>query len=289
MTTRRKKASLLIGALLSAVVAVFPLGQAVAAADAASPTGRYVALGDSYSADSGVMPIAKGTNPICLQSARNYPKLVAADLGLSLVDATCGGATVAHLTKSQYPGVPAQLDALDGTESVVTLGIGGNDNNLFASAIGLCGAFAPIAVLNLGAPCKQTYGDHFDRLIDSDAPAIGAAIDAIRQRAPHAKVYVVGYLDILPQSGRCFARMPLTTGDTAYMNAVQKHINTMLAQEAELHGATFIDTYTPSIGHDVCQPAGVRWIEPPLSAQPIHPGPDGAAAQARIVAAAISS
>jgi len=284
------RASLLLGAVLSAAVALCPLGQGVAsAADTAATAGRYVALGDSYSADSGVMPITKGTNPICLQSARNYPKLVAADLGLSLVDATCGGATVAHLTKSQYPGVPAQLDALDGTESVVTVGIGGNDSNLFASAIGLCGVFAPIAVLNLGAPCKQTYGDHFDRLIDSDATAIGAAIEAIRQRAPHAHVYVVGYPDILPQSGRCFAQMPLTTGDTAYMNAVQKHVNTMLAEEAQLHGATFIDTYTPSIGHDVCQPAGVRWIEPPLSGQPIHPGPDGAAAQARIVAAAISS
>jgi hypothetical protein len=285
MATTRTKASLLVGTMLAAALAASGLTPAVAAAG----TGRYVALGDSYSADSGVLPIAKGTNPLCLQSARDYPKLVAADLGLSLVDATCGGATVAHLAKSQYPGVPAQLDALDGSESVVTLGMGGNDNNLFASAIALCGAFAPIAAFDIGAPCKQTYGERFDRLIDSDAPAIGAAIDAIRQHSPQAKVYVVGYLDILPQSGRCFLQMPLTTGDTAYMNAVQKHINTMLAEQAGLHGATYIDTYTPSIGHDVCKSAGIRWIEPPLSGQPIHPGPNGAAAQARIVAAAISS
>jgi hypothetical protein len=280
----------MIGVLLAMAVAGSQLSQEAAAAAGTSLTGgRYVALGDSHSADSGVMPLAKGTNPFCLQSARDYPKLAAADLGLALMDATCGGATVAHLTRSQYPGVPAQLDALDGTESVVTLGIGGNDNNLFASAIALCGAFAPIAVFDLGAPCKQAYGDRFDRLIESDASAIGAAIEAIRQRAPHAQVYVVGYLDILPQSGRCFAKMPLTTGDTAYMNAVQKHINTMLAEQAALHGVAFIDTYTPSIGHDVCQPVGVRWIEPPLSGQPIHPGPAGAAAQARIAAAAISS
>jgi hypothetical protein len=280
----------MIGVLLAMAVAGSQLSQGAAAAAGTSLTGgRYVALGDSYSADSGVMPLAKGTNPFCLQSARDYPKLAAADLGLALMDATCGGATVAHLTRSQYPGVPAQLDALDGSESVVTLGIGGNDNNLFASAIALCGAFAPIAVFDLGAPCKQAYGDRFDRLIESDASAIGAAIEAIRQRAPHAQVYVVGYLDILPQSGRCFAKMPLTTGDTAYMNAVQKHINPMLAEQAALHEVAFIDTYTPSIGHDVCQPVGVRWIEPPLSGQPIHPGPAGAAAQARIVAAAISS
>jgi hypothetical protein len=278
---------LLVGVILAATATTLPLGQAVAAS--AAPGGRYVALGDSYSADSGVLPLAKGTSPICLQSAHNYPKVVAADLDLSLVDATCGGATVAHLTKAQYPQVPAQLDALNGTESVVTLGIGGNDNNLFASAIALCGVFAPYAVLDIGSPCKQSYGDRFDTLIESDAPAIGTAIGAIHQRSPHAAVYVIGYLDILPQSGRCFTRMPLTTGDTAYMNSVQVHVNAMLAAQAALHGATYVDTYTPSIGHDVCQPAGVRWIEPPVSPQPIHPGPDGAAAQARIVAAAIGS
>jgi lysophospholipase L1-like esterase len=288
MSRTRRGVSLVVGVALATVLGASPL-LPVGAAAGVTPTGRYVALGDSYSADSGVLPVAAGTNPLCLQSARDYPKLVAADLGLSLVDATCGGATVTHLTEAQYPRVPAQLDALDGTESVVTLGIGGNDNNLFASAIALCGLFAPLALFDLGSPCRQAYGDRFDRLIEADAPAIGAAIEAIRQRAPHATVYVVGYLDILPQARRCFARMPLTTGDTAYMNAVQRHVNTMLAEQAALHGVRFIDTYTPSIGHDVCKPAGIRWIEPPLSGQPIHPGPDGAAAQARIVAAAISS
>ncbi|RNL81135.1 SGNH/GDSL hydrolase family protein [Nocardioides marmorisolisilvae] len=284
MTRSRTGTSLLAAALLAAVL----LAPQHAAAEV-SPGGRYVALGDSYSADSGVGPLAKGSYPFCLQSARNYPKLVAADLGLSLTDVTCGGATTGNLTKSQYPGVAPQLDALNGTESVVTLGMGGNDSFLFAGAIAACGAFAPVALLDLGAPCKQKYGDRFDRLIEADAPAIGAALDAIHQRSPHAVLYVVGYLDILPQSGRCYAKMPLTTGDTAYMNGVEKHINTMLAQQAALHGARFIDTYAPSIGHDVCQPAGVRWIEPPLSGQPIHPGPDGAAGQARIVAAAMRS
>lgn len=288
MTPRRVKSVLLCGVLLASAVTASPLSQGPAAAqEDAAPGGRYVALGDFYSADSGVLPLAKGAHPFCQQSARNYPKLVAADLGLALVDVTCGGANVGHLTTSQYPGVPAQTAALDGSESVVTVGIGGNDNYLFASAIALCGAFAPIAVLDIGAPCRKTYGDRFHRLIDSDAPAIGAAIESIRGRAPHAEVFVVGYLGILPQSGRCFAQMPLTTGDTAYMDGVLRHVNRMLAEQAALHGATFIDTYTPSIGHDVCKPAGVRWIEPPLSGQPIHPGPAGAAAQARIVAAAI--
>lgn len=280
----------LIGTVAVSCLAVvsFVAVPSPAGAEGVTPGGRYVALGDSYSADSGVLPLTPGTNPVCLQSSRNYPKQVAAALGLSLTDVTCGGATVSHMTKAQYPKVPAQFDALDGAESVVTLGIGGNDNNLFASAIALCGVFAPIAILNLGAPCKQTYGDKFDKLIDSDAVNIGAAIDGIHQRSPNAMVYVVGYLDILPQTGRCYAQLPLTSGDVTYLNAMEKHVNQMLAEQAAGHDAVFVDTFTPSIGHDACKPPAVRWIEPPLSGQPIHPGLAGAAAQARIVGAALT-
>lgn len=259
-----------------------------APAETAPESNRYVALGDSYSADSGVGPMTPGTNPVCLQSARNYPKQVAAELGLDLVDVTCGGANIGHLTTAQYRNTPPQLDALDGTEAVVTLGMGGNDNNLFSSAIVMCAAFAPVAILNRGAPCKQAYGDRFHDLIDGDAANIGAGIRAIHELAPDAEVYVVNYPTITPTSGRCYAKLPLTTGDTAYMHAVQKHLNDMLAEQAAANDATIIDVWSESIGHDVCKPWGVRWVEPPLSGQPIHPGITGANAQARIVAAAIA-
>ena len=258
------------------------------AAETAPESTRYVAMGDSYSADSGVGPMTPGTNPTCLQSARNYPKQVAATLDLELTDVTCGGANIGHLTKAQYKDVPPQLDALDGTEAVVTLGMGGNDNNLFISAILMCGAFAPVAVLNRGAPCKQAYGDKFTNLVDADAANIGAGIRAIHEGSPDAEVYVVNYPSIAPASGRCFAKLPLTTGDTAYMFALQKHLNDMLAEQAAANDATIIDVWSESIGHDVCKAHGVRWVEPPLSGQPIHPGITGANAQARIVAAALA-
>ncbi|WP_188113321.1 SGNH/GDSL hydrolase family protein [Nocardioides humilatus] len=259
-----------------------------APAQTATENNRYVALGDSYSADSGVFPLTPGVNPACLQSARNYPKQVAAQLGLDLTDVTCGGANVGHMTKAQYKNTPPQLDALDGTEAVVTIGIGGNDNNLFASAILMCGAFAPVAVLDKGAPCQQAYGDRFDQLVDADAANIGAALQAIHDRSPDAEVYVVNYPTITPASGRCFGKLPLTTGDTAYLHALQVHLNDMLAAQAAAHDATVIDVFSQSIGHDACKARGVRWVEPPLSGQPVHPGLVGATAQAQIVAAALS-
>ena len=94
---------------------------------------------------------------------------------------------------------------------------------------------------------------------------------------------MVGYPDILPQSGNCYPTMPLTTGDTAYLNGVEKDLNAMLASEAAANGATFVDTFTPSIGHDACKStssAGSIRSSPPTagypSTRPDRRGRDGA-------------
>ena len=52
----------------------------------------------------------------------------------------------------------------------------------------------------------------------------------------------------------------------------------MLANTAAANGATFVDTYTPSIGHDACRGSGTRWVEglvPANSAAPFHPNAAG--------------
>lgn len=257
-------------------------------ADATSAQ-SYVSLGDSYTSAAGVQPMAAGAPLDCSQSAVNYPHLVASSLGLPLHDVSCGAATVQNMTTAQYPDQPAQFNALNSDVSVVTLGIGGNDNEVFASAIAACGSLDLGAVLDIGAPCQTVYGSYFDNKIDADASNIATALQQIHTLAPHARVFVVGYPDILPQQSRCYPQMPLTTGDVAYMNGVEQHLNSMLAQQAAANGATYIDTYTPSIGHDVCQTESVRWIEPPIPgsiAAPIHPNAAGEAADAQDVAAA---
>ena len=66
--------------------------------------------------------------PFCAgRSARNYPHLVAERLGLELVDVTYSGATTAHVLADSQPGAPPQIEALDGSEDLVTITIGGND------------------------------------------------------------------------------------------------------------------------------------------------------------------
>jgi hypothetical protein len=54
----------------------------------------------------------------------------------------------------------------------------------------------------------------------------------------------------------------------------------------------YADTYTGSIGHDVCQPSGARWIEglvPTAPAAPVHPNALGSRGMAGLVLAAIAA
>jgi DNA-binding transcriptional LysR family regulator len=87
---------------------------------------RYVALGSSMAAGPGIRPRAAGAPWRSGQSARNYPHLVAERLKLDLVDVTFSGATTAHVLADHQHGEPPQIAALNGSESLVTVTIGGN-------------------------------------------------------------------------------------------------------------------------------------------------------------------
>jgi hypothetical protein len=248
----------------------------------------YVSLGDSYTSGPLILPPALGAPLDCLQSARNYPHLTAAALGLSLTDVSCSGATTADFTTAQYSDQPPQFNALTSGTQVVSVGIGGNDNGLFLNTLITCAA--EDLVFPFGTPCKDTYGHKLAEEIVADGPVIGAALHQIHVTSPSAKVFVVGYPDILPQSGNCWPTVPLTTGDVAYLNGVVKELNSMLSSEAGANTSTYVDTYTPSIGHDACKSISTRWVEPVLpesDAFSVHPNENGMAADASEVEAAM--
>jgi hypothetical protein len=106
----------------------------------------------------------------------------------------------------------------------------------------------------------------------SRATAVAAAIHA---RAPSAKVHVVGYPVILPASGSgCWPTVPILPTDVSYLRAKEIELNAMLATRAAADGAFYVDTYTSSVGHDVCKGTGTKWVEglvPTSSAAPVHP------------------
>src|SRR5205807_10473813 len=100
----------------------------------------YVALGDSYTAGPSIEPVRARAPMICGRSAANYPSLVAAELGADLTDASCSGAVTANLTNLPQGANPPQIGKVLPTTSLVTVSIGGNDENIFSTLMTECSA-----------------------------------------------------------------------------------------------------------------------------------------------------
>lgn len=274
-------------ALLTLAATMF----AAAPATAASPV-SYVALGDSYTAGPLVLP--HDPNDFgCYRSLLNYPHLLQSRYQFAgFKDVSCSGAKTDDMFAPQAitGGVNSpQLDALEATTGLVTLQVGGNDIGFSEIAISC------IAVVPLGTPCQTTYTaggvDQVAQRIAATAPKVDAVLAAIKQRSPGAEIFLIGYPSIFPEGQLgCYPVMPYAPGDVPYLIAKELELNSMLAQRAAANGVTFVDTYTPSIGHDACQLPGVRWIEPvivPLLGFFAHPNVFGMAGMEAATAAAI--
>ncbi|WEO99429.1 SGNH/GDSL hydrolase family protein [Streptomyces sp. FXJ1.172] len=263
-----------VTAAASALAGALALGLTAAPAQATTPL-NYAALGDSYSAGSGLLPIDV-SNLLCLRSTANYPHVIAARTGARLTDVTCGAAETKDFTESQYPGLAPQADAVTSGTDLVTMTIGGNDNGTFINAMLDCGTEGILSG-GKGSPCKDKYGTSFDDAIDAKTyPALKNALDAVRAKAPNARVAVLGYPWITPATAdpSCFAQLPLAEGDVPYVHALQAHLDAVVQRAAEETGSTYVDFSQASEGHDACQAIGTRWIEPLLfgtNIVPVHP------------------
>ncbi|GAA2781500.1 SGNH/GDSL hydrolase family protein [Streptomyces rameus] len=278
----------MLGAALSAcALAVSGTAPAVAHPAGHGHEVAYAALGDSYTSGPG---IPTQVDAACGRSDHNYPSLVAAQRGTaSLTDVSCGGATTAEMWRAQGAH-PPQLDALNRHTDLVTLQIGGNDVG-FGTIIGTCARLA--AQDPEGNPCQRSYqaSGHDQLILDiaRTAPKVDRVLRAVRARAPHARVLVVGYPDLLPDDGSgCFPQVPFARRDFPYLRDTEKRLNLMLRLVAAVNRAEYVDTYGPTAGHDMCQAPADRWIEPlqPASpAAPAHPNATGEAAMAQAVRA----
>ncbi|GAB3485325.1 SGNH/GDSL hydrolase family protein [Amycolatopsis cihanbeyliensis] len=277
-----------------AAAATLPLAPPAAAEPAAEPAAysSYVALGDSFTSTGPMFP--ERVQLPCARSAGNYPSLVAHRLEPSeFTDVSCGGATTEHMAEPQWGIVnQPQFDALRPGTDLVTVGIGGNDIP-FAEVVLTCGSMGLVAPA--GSPCKDFYvsagTDELAAKVRAVGPKVGAVLRGIRDRAPDAEVLLVGYPSLLPDSGaNCWPLVPIARGDAPYLRDITKLLNRMLAERAAAEGAVFVDTYTSSIGHDMCEPPGEKWVEgilPTSPAVPVHPNGLGSRNQARQILATL--
>ncbi len=270
--------------LWALVVAVAALTLFAAASASAAP--NYVALGDSYAAGplipNQIAPLG------CLKSDNNYAHLAAPSIGLTLRDPSCSGARTVHMTETQsveFGSNPPQFNSLDAETKIVTISISGNDIG-FSEVAQSC-----ITINPFSHPCLDKYKaggkDQLAERITATAPKVAAVLDGIHERSPAAKVLVLNYPAIFPETGfGCWPQMPIGFQDVPYLRSTEQKLNAMLATQASAHGATIVDWYKASIGHDACKSSSNRWVEPLIPgelAAPIHPNKAGMQGAANLV------
>jgi lysophospholipase L1-like esterase len=274
------------------LVVLVSLAGALSVGAVGASAANWAGLGDSYAA--GPLIPNQQLSPLgCLRSDHNFAHLAAAALGRSLADASCSGAKTDDMTTPQdvTPGQnPPQFNALTTDTQIVTLQIGGNDIG-FTSILQNCATANPFA-----HPCRDRYVvNGHDTLADkiaATAPKVATVLQGIHARSPGARVFVVNYAAILPETGSgCWPQVPIAFSDVPYLRSVEKNLNAMLAQQAAANGARIVDDYTASIGRDACKSSSTRWVEPLVpanAAAPFHPNARGEAGIAAEVVSAVS-
>lgn len=259
MTTSRSAAVLTV-MLLALVVAVTGCSEKVVSVDASSNRDRvieagdtYVALGDSNTAGPGLGPST--FVPGCQQTAGNYPHRLAEVMDLELVDVSCGGASTDHMTSSQTAlgdTVPPQLDAIREDTALVTLSIGGNNGDVYGKLVVNCARLA--GADRSGAPCSdlaRRNPDALKKVFDEVHDEIVETVDTILEKAPEARVVIIGYPQIIPAEGTC-DDLPLGEGDYAFARGVMEQFDRAQAEAAEAARAEFVDMWGATEGHDIC-------------------------------------
>lgn len=218
---------------------------------------KYVALGDSYSA-APLVPVTDVADG-CFRSSANYPALVAKKLRAKLEDRSCSGARISHLTTSEFADVPAQLRAVTAATTLVTIGIGGNDQSVFGQLTRTCPQLR--ASDPDGAPCEArstaSGGDAILTALRKTRVDLTSALQRVHRQAPRARVLVVGYPQIVAANHVC-SKIPLARGDFAYAARINLALNDALRGAAQATGSTYVDVYAASMGHDIC--AADPWI-----------------------------
>ncbi|MFC8129977.1 SGNH/GDSL hydrolase family protein [Streptomyces sp. NPDC057302] len=286
--TRARTTAVMAAALSACVLATAPAGAVSAASSESSSSSaeplEYVAMGDSFAAG----PLIPGQSQwSCLRSDRNYPAVVAKELGARLTDVSCSGAKAGDFSGRQFGLLAPQYDALKPSTDLVTLTIGGNDVSLVTKALGCVNLLPKPA----GISCADTAaaeGDPTAKAIDAWGATFGRALDEVHRRAPEARVIVAGYATYVRKDG-CWPTQPLWDKDANYLQARVNQLNGVLADQSRTHHATYVDTAAVSAGHDTCAKPAERYIEglvPTSVAAPLHPNARGMAAFGTAVAQA---
>lgn len=260
----------------------------------AKPRHIVAALGDSYSSGEGAGSYDESSNQehgtvdwnACRRSSNAWPRklvLPGTSAGLALLSdnyspsaelgfVACSGAHTWQVDGTvdtgywqnggiaqgdgEFREIP-QVDSgvLTKDTTLVTLTIGGNNYGAFVNAVTDCAGLTDCS--------GSAFLDKYEALIDQTKEDIGATLQVIAQRAPHAKIVLVGYPEILSRTVKCTGSWYIDGDEAAdlatlanYMDDAQK------AKVDDLHASGldvgYVNPVSAFVGHGGCD--SDEWI-----------------------------
>jgi lysophospholipase L1-like esterase len=236
---------------------------------APAPGARYVALGSSFAAGAGIEP----QSPECGRSGRNYANLVAEELDLELVEASCGGAVTANITDTPQGANPPQIEAVTADTALITVTVGGNDLG-YAATASACDD--PASSCAVGEPLPE---DRLSQLRGSLTSMIGA----LRERAPEAAIVLVTYPRLVTDEP-C-DQLTYAPEEVEVVRALGERLQEAFLDVADATGVLVADPYGVDGDHGPCAGDGDRWINGSTAGDGAthHPTSTGHAAMAELV------
>jgi hypothetical protein len=151
-----------------------------------------------------------------------------------------------------------QLDnnAIDSKTTLVTITIGGDDVD-FAGVLKYCAKHA----------CNTPkYGVSISKSITNLEPKLVKVYNAIKQKAPNARIVVLGYPQVFPDSHaeQTCTKLAPWTGEQTMLRDAGTDLNNTIKSAASTVGVRYIDVTARFAGHEVCGRKG-EWINGPSS------------------------
>ncbi|SHN46695.1 SGNH/GDSL hydrolase family protein [Cryptosporangium aurantiacum] len=238
---------------------------------------HVVALGSSFAAGPGIPPVVDATAG---RSGSNYAHLLADALGAQLTDLTVSGATTATiLDQSQRVArktYPPQLSGVPADADLVTVTAGGNDLGYLATVLRLAWANR-FQRSWLTRPLGNALARGPVPVRDPDVAVDGLrqVVEAVRTRAPGARVVLVDYLTILDEKA---PPAPFTEAQHKALRALGRRVSGAFAVAAQATGADLVKASELSVGHGVGSPE--PWVNgfvasPRRAAAAFHPNAAG--------------
>jgi lysophospholipase L1-like esterase len=191
------------------------------------------------------------------RSSSNYPHLVAAELGLDLVDVTYSGATTAHLLDTPQDEAPPQLDAVGPDSALVTITAGGND-------LEYVGTFVRGSMLNTLAKPATILGRRVANRIrarvsylkeEADYQAVTDSlvtiVERVRDRAPAARILLVDYLALVGPGTRPRLDVPLNEEQLPSIAMMADGLAAAFAKAAATTGVDLVASSAASRDHAI--------------------------------------